>query len=172
MRDDVDAETRAGHLVDGERGPVERDRALGRDIHGQMLRRLEREAPALAVGADVDEASEAVDMAGNDMAAELVAGTERALQVDPLAGRPGAERRFRHGFVRHIDREAGAGAVGRDRRGGQADAIAGDRGPDRDPRGDISGADGEAATVAGDDLADVGDDAGEHGMPHLRRNRK
>ena len=45
---------------------------------------------------------------------------------------------------------------------GQAGAVAGDRGAERDAGRGIAAADGEAAALAGRDLADVGDDAGEH----------
>ena len=45
----------------------------------------------------------------------------------------------------------------------QAGAVAGDRGADGDAVGRVAAADREAAAVARHELADVGDDAGEHG---------
>ena len=39
----------------------------------------------LAVGLHVDDAADAVDVAGHDVAAQLVAGLQRPLQVDALA---------------------------------------------------------------------------------------
>ncbi len=58
--------------------------------------------------------ADAIDMAGNDMAAQLVAGLERALQVDALAGLPVAQRRLAQRLVGDIDREPRSPSGGRD----------------------------------------------------------
>src|SRR4029077_9626334 len=73
MRDEVDAEAIALNLVDGERDAVERDRAFGRDRLGEGLGHAEGEALGIALAPSLDDFGDRVDVARNDMAAELVA---------------------------------------------------------------------------------------------------
>ena len=73
VRNDVDAEARAIDLVHRQRDAVERDRALGRDEARQRHRHLERDAHGLAFRRHRDDLAHAVDMAGDEMAAQLVA---------------------------------------------------------------------------------------------------
>ncbi len=94
----------------------------------------------------------------DDMAAKLVTGSQRALEIDAPAGRPGAERRLRQGFIRDVHGESGAGAIGAHGHDGEAAAVAGNGRADVDVVGVEARADGEAAALAADDLADVGDD--------------
>ena len=144
--DDVDAEAVVLDLVDGERDAVERDGALGRDEARELApapRRVKRRE--LAVGADVDDAADAVDVPGHDMPAELVAGLERALQVDAPAGLPVAERGLAQRLVGDVDLEDAAAARAADLGRRQAGAVAGDRGADGDAVGRVAAAYREAA---------------------------
>ena len=104
--------------------------------------------------------ADAVDMAGDDMAAKLVADPERALEVEPRALAPEAGRGLRHGLARDVDREPAVALVD----DGQADARAGDRGAEIDARHVVAAAIRGAGRRAPRRLerADVGDDSGEH----------
>ena len=107
-----------------------------------------------------------VDMAGNDVAAELIAHLEGTFEIDPRADRPLAERRAGERLGRGIDGEKAAAVFeppSFDRR--EAAAGTGDRGARRDRGRIIGGRYGQARVaklVDGDDLADIGDNAGEH----------
>src|ERR1700741_4147950 len=68
----VDAEPAAGNLVHGHRHPVDRNRSLGSDETRQLGWRLERQTDAAAVGRALDQRAEAIDMAEDEMAAQLV----------------------------------------------------------------------------------------------------
>ena len=110
---------------------------------------------------------EAVGVTGDDVAAELVADLERALEVDPGAAPPAPDRGEPQRLGGGIDREPGAIAVLAARDHGEAHAAAGDRGADRDGVGIVAAGDPEPreplrARLDRDHLADVGDDAGEH----------
>ncbi len=105
-------------------------------------------------------------MAGDDMAAQLVADPQRPLQVQPRALGPQARRGLRHRFAADIDREPVLALV--DHR--QAGARAGDRRAEVDAVHVVVAADGQAQVALlldAADGADVGDDAGEHGRSAL-----
>ena len=74
----------------------------------------------------------AVGMAGDDVAAELVADLERALEIDARARSPAPTRGHAQRLGGGIDREPGAVAVPAARDHGEAHAAAGDRGADGD----------------------------------------
>ena len=102
--DDVDREMgRAvlgvAHVVDGQRHAVERDRPLGAIIGAEIARDADADSGRIAFRADTDTSPTRIDMAGDDMAAELVAEPQRALEVEPRAFAPlirrGARQRFR-----------------------------------------------------------------------------
>src|SRR6185437_12280968 len=96
-----DAEALAVDLVDGQGNAVERDRALRGDRAREMRRRGKGEAQRIAVRAAVDDARDAVDMAEHDMAAELVAEAQGALEIDPGPDVPAGERGARHRLGRN-----------------------------------------------------------------------
>ena len=56
-----------------------------------------------------DELGDAVDMARDDMAAELVADLQRAFEIEPRALLPGAGRGHPQGLGRGIDRDTRCG---------------------------------------------------------------
>src|SRR3954468_434469 len=72
VRDDVHAEASAGHLVDRERHAIERNRALGGDEALEILGRLELPTRSVAPGLGRDDAREPIDMAVDEMPAQLV----------------------------------------------------------------------------------------------------
>ena len=86
MVDQEHVETRAFDAVDGERGAVEGDGAFRGDEFGELARRFEREAHRFAFVLACHDRGHAVDMARHDVAAELVADLQRALEVDAGAG--------------------------------------------------------------------------------------
>src|SRR6478752_3726428 len=71
--------------VDGQRCAVKRDRALRRDELGQMLRRTDAETGGIALFGDGEDLGLAIDMAGDDVAAQFVADLQRALEIDRAA---------------------------------------------------------------------------------------
>src|SRR5207237_4213919 len=122
-RDDVDGEGHAAvgealDLVHGQRDAVERDRALGGDIGAELPARDHADAPRIADLLDRRDLADPVDMAGDDMPAELVADLERALEVDLRAFGPEAGRSAALGLGRDVDREPALALVD----DGQADA--------------------------------------------------
>jgi hypothetical protein len=69
---------RALDLVDRQRHAVDRDRALGAMKRRQRRRHLERHADESFSGPRSTMLADAVDMAGDDMAAQLVADRSAA----------------------------------------------------------------------------------------------
>jgi hypothetical protein len=101
-------------------------------------------------------------MAGDDMAAKLVAHLQRAFQVETEALVPLALSSTRERLGRDVDGEPARALV--DHR--QAHTRTGDRSAEIYRRGVIAGGDAHpqvAAPLHFRDGTDVGDDAGEHG---------
>src|SRR5262245_21859562 len=96
------------------------------------------------------------------MATELGARLKRALEVDAAADLPVGDGGLGARLVRGIDAEDAARALAAHRRHGEAAAVARHGRADLERARRIAGEDAEAPIVALDDLADVGDDAGEH----------
>src|SRR6185436_1483040 len=92
-------------LVDRQRDAVERDRSLGGDIARERGPRDQADAQRIADRLDRGDLADAVDMAGDDMAAKLVADLERALQVERRALGPESRRGAALRLGRDIDRE-------------------------------------------------------------------
>src|SRR5690606_13278401 len=88
MRDEVDAEPAPLDLVHRERRAVEGDRSLGGDEAGERVGGAEGDAQAVALRPERLDPGRAVDMAGDDMPAELVPDPERAFEVDAPSGSP------------------------------------------------------------------------------------
>src|SRR6266446_4775467 len=100
MRDDVDAKLFPFNLVDGQRDAVESDGTLGRDRARQVRRRGEREAQRVALGAAIEDACDAVNVAEHDMATELVTEAKSALEIDLGSRSPARQGGARHGLGR------------------------------------------------------------------------
>ena len=102
-----------------------------------------------------------VDMAGDDVAAELVADLKRTFEIEEAPLLPHAGRGAAPCLGGNIDREPLLAFVD-DR---QADARTGDRGAEIDPRHVVGAGDPRAQVAAlldGLDPADIGDYACEH----------
>src|SRR5271165_1557511 len=98
MRDQERLERVAVDGVDGERGPVERDRALDRDEFRQVLwcaKRKMRHAVEIAPGKNLRRS---VDVAANHVTAKLVAHFQRTLEIDTAPCPPSPKRRDREGL--------------------------------------------------------------------------
>ena len=168
------AEVRAGHTPDGQADAVEGDRALFRDEARKRSRRLDRRVQRAAVLAAVAHARNAVDVAGDEVAAERVRGAQRRLEVDRGAGREPAERGARERLAGQLGLEAPVGQ--RDDR--EAHARDGDAVPALPAGGhEPAGVDREppraaAACADGNHAAHCLYDAGEHhAAPRRGRSR-
>src|SRR5512132_2302196 len=171
VRNDVDPEPRSVHLVDGQRNAVDGDRPLRGDEAGELSRRLEDEAARGPFRRDRHYAADAIDVAGDDMPAQLVADPESALEIHRRTRPPftegGAPQRRRRG----MDGKPAGFFV--DHR--QAHARAGDRRADRDgvvveTAGDLDA--GVAVVANVPHASEVGDDAGEHAWPERSGARR
>ena len=129
MRDDVDRETGASRprpatSLTVSETPSSVIEPFGRDHRAERARDADARSAANRPRRGRRRLSPTrVDMAGDDMAAELVAEPERALEVELRAFAPEVGGGLRHGLARNIDREPVVALVD----DGQADARAGDR---------------------------------------------
>ena len=94
VRNNVDREMRApvlsvAHIVYSQRYAVERDRAFWSNRRSELLRDSDPDSRRIAVGAGANDGRHRIDMAGDDMPAELVAEAKRALEVK---GAPSRQR--------------------------------------------------------------------------------
>ena len=114
---------------------------FGAIIGAERARHADADARRIAFGTDADDLGDRIDMAGDDMAAELVAQAQRALEVELRAFAPQVGGGPRDGFGRNIDREPVVALVD----DGQADARAGDRRAEIDGVEVVAGPDRRAA---------------------------
>ena len=170
VRDEIDREVggavRVDDRVDGQRDAIDGDRSLGGEIRREVAGDPQVDAARVPVGADRAHLRDPVDMAGDDVAAELVAQPHRTLQVEAAALLPLLGGGTRHGLAGDVDHEPAA--LSRrclvDHR--QAYARTADRRAQVDAGGVIGGVDRHAhvaAVLDPRDGADVADDSGEHG---------
>ena len=87
VRNDIHREVRRiilglAHVIHGEGHAVERDRAFGCDHWPELARDLDANPHRISFGADAEHFSDRIDVAGDDMAAELVTQAQRALEVE------------------------------------------------------------------------------------------
>ena len=81
VRDEVDRRnSRPSHFVDGEAHAIERHRTLARDVTRQRLRRRELDAQRARIGRRGEDFGDAIDVPGNPVTAEAVAGAQRWLR--------------------------------------------------------------------------------------------
>ena len=127
MRDDVHPEAGSGDTSLTVRlTPSTATEPFGAINGASASRRLENEADGFGFRPPLDDARDAVDMAGDEMPAQLVADPQRSFEIDRGALSPLADRRAGQGFGRCLDREfPGRGPDHR-----QAYPGTGDRGPD------------------------------------------
>ena len=96
MRNQVHAETRTIHRIDGQADAIHAHRALGRDVARQRGRRLDDPPLRTRVGFDGNDAADAVDMPRHEMATQPISKPQRLNRevVDmPEAGRKTAAQR-------------------------------------------------------------------------------
>src|SRR5574343_1451522 len=164
VRDQVDREVGAVDSVGGQAGAIDHDRTLARYVFGDLARGSDFQQAVVADRVEAQHFADAVDMAGDQVAADHVGQFQRLFQVD----RPGFGQADRagQGFRRDVDAE-GAAFLGDD---GQAEAVVGDRVAERNVV-DVqpTGLDMQAKTgFAGGELADAADrrdDSRKHGRP-------
>ena len=116
---------REGDAVDG-------GGTFGGEIAGDGGRRADGDAEGLAFRRDRDDLADAVDMAEDEVAAELVAEPEALFEIDAVAFGPAAEDGFRQGFGDGLDREPGAAVGWAHVHDGEADAGMHDGGAEGD----------------------------------------
>src|SRR4030095_4925274 len=105
MWNNVHAEAVSLDLIDREGNAVDGHRALGGDEARQLRWRLEDDTPAPPFGRHRDDRAHAVDMAIDQMAAQLVAELERQLEIDPATQLPVAKMGLGQAFARDLDGE-------------------------------------------------------------------
>src|SRR5919107_181145 len=180
--DQADLEPRLGVVrgadgAHGQRDAVHGDRALLDHVARQLRRQPDpHDLPVLAGGAGEDGA-DAVDVALHQVPAEPGVRGDRALQVDRVAGTQGAQAAAAEGLGHHVGGPLlGRAVAPRTRPGepgdGEADPVDGDRvaqrhalerlaRPDVQPGG-VRLPTHPAGLLAGEQDADLLDDAGEH----------
>ena len=110
MGDDIDGEVSAlvlsfADVVHCQRYAIKGDRAFGGDHRRKILRHADSDANRIAFRASADHLSDGIDVAGDDMAAELVAEPERPLKVEPRSFPPMVACGFRDRLGRDVDCE-------------------------------------------------------------------
>ena len=96
----------------GEAAAVERDEPLGEDVADELARRAEGDDVVAGRPIDRDDLGGAVDVPGQLVAADLDAGSRRALDVDAVAGAQAPER---GASLRLVDGVEGDAVTGRSR---------------------------------------------------------
>ncbi len=125
--------------VHRQRHAVERDRSFGGDEAGEWGRRAKRQRRAVEKIVAADEFGNAVDMAADHMAAELVAKPQGPFEIEPGAAPPRASAvvtRSVSAAASTAKARAIAGAAALHH--GQADARTGDRSADVDAVGIVA----------------------------------
>ena len=98
--------------VNGERGPVQRDRTLDRDELGQLSRGAKREMGHAVEIASRQNFRRSVNMAADHVAPELVADFERALKIDAATPSPMGKRGDRERLGPHVESDGRTAAIG------------------------------------------------------------
>ena len=92
MRNQVDTEPRTRDLIDCQRHSIESDRAFDGDVAAELTGSLDNPAATVALWPIFNQRGDAIDMAGDQMAAQFIAQLERALQIDRGTFAPTPER--------------------------------------------------------------------------------
>ena len=152
-------------MGDGERDPVDGDRALLDDVCRQAGWEREVDRLPTVPGRARRDGGGAVDVALDDVAAEPAVGGHRALEVDAVARSERAQAAAGERLGHDVDREAGRVVLGH----GEADAVDGDGGAVRrvaDDEGSVDAQHGRVGAVLDRrDGAQLLDDSGEHVSP-------
>src|SRR5438270_2654640 len=119
VRDERDVEAVVVESGDRQRDALDGDRALGDAVAEELERRLDVEADTVALGIGAGDASDAVDVPLDVVAAERLTGLERRLDVHLGAGFERRERAAAERLGDGVEGDAPVGHVGR----GQAAAV-------------------------------------------------
>ncbi len=161
----------AGDGGDGEADALDGDGALGDDVTGERVGKLNAEAPVGVggVGRDGGESEKgcgAVDMTLDDVASEWRAGGCGELEVQGGVGAEVGERGAGDGLGGEVGGEARGEGVGFDAECGEADAVDGDAVAGVETRGESGRGDGDAGCAFGGGDGEEGaggfDEASEH----------
>ncbi len=106
MRNDHDPETATIDFIDGEGNSLQRDRPFRGNQVGQIRRGINHHPVTITITGDINNLTQAVNMAGDDMPAQLIPHGKGAFEVDFGANLPGVEGRHGNGFERNINRKS------------------------------------------------------------------
>src|SRR4051794_25445502 len=165
-RDQPDLEVVGTYRGDGERNPVDGDRALLHHVPAQPVGQREPHRLPVLAGGTRDDGGDAVDVALDQVAAQPGGQGRGSFEVDRVVRAQDRERRT----VERLLHDVGGEPAAVDLDHGQTDAVDGDRVAVPGVRGDGLAADGQPGTVVApaDDAAKLLDDAGEHAGCLLR----
>src|SRR5690606_37549519 len=122
VRHDGQFELGAIDRVDGQAGAVDGDRALVRDVLGQLTRRAHLELYGAGVIGARDDLADAIDMAADQVPTEAAGGRQGLFQIHRAARFEVDEGGACQRLAADVGPEAGAGKL----HGGQAHAVDGD----------------------------------------------
>src|SRR5512140_4029092 len=103
MRNHGDGERARRAREDREADPVDGDRALLDEVAAERRGKSEAEERAVAFGRDRAHLADAVDVPEDEMPAQAIGETERALEVDARPRPQGPERRSPQALRRDVD---------------------------------------------------------------------
>src|SRR5262249_21930817 len=136
-------------FIDGQRDAVERDGSLWNNKARQSARYAQAKSGAVEKIVPGDEFGHSIDMAIDEVPAELIAQPKRSLQVDARAALPIPGCRYAQCFRRGIGRKerpsAGCAAV----HDCEANPRAGNRGADCDRIGLVIAGDNKSPQLSG-----------------------
>ena len=166
MGNQQDGELIARDAVDGQRRAVQADRAFLRNEMRQRKRRAQIEMRHAVEIATRDNFRKAIDMAGDDMPAELVTHFQGTFEIDSGAGAPGSHIGQCQRFSSGIDLEPGAVAQPPHCHRRQAGARTGNGSANGNAFRRIGAGNADTAQLAprfdAQDFTDIGNKAGEH----------
>lgn len=120
---DGDAEAAVGDIVDRQADPLHGDGTLGNAIAQDALRRIDRQQQRVALLLAAPQRADAIDMSGDEMAAQPLLDLHGALEIHRSAGRESSQRRHAERFRGDIDGKIPLSTIG-DGQAGPVDADA------------------------------------------------
>lgn len=145
MGDDPDVETTSLHFSHGQADAVDGNGSFRNQVTFASIGDFDFQHVVGSLPLPADHGSGAVDVAGDEVAAEAGIGAERPLEVDAAAGLQSQEVGGASGFFQEV--EGQAGAVDGDH--GEAAAVVGNAFAELGPLGTHGGFDHVTATLGG-----------------------